>query len=479
MFKKVLIANRGEIALRIIRACRELGIQTVAVYSEADRESLHVRFADDDVCIGPPPARDSYLKIPQIIAAAEITGADAIHPGYGFLAENAEFAEIVRASNITFIGPTPDQIRAMGDKAEARRLAQAADVPIVPGTPGPVGDVEEAIKAAHEIGFPVIIKAAAGGGGKGMRVAMEEEDFARHFQLARSEALAAFGNDAVYLEKFLERPRHVEIQVFGDQQGRVAHLSERDCSTQRRHQKLIEEAPSPALTPDLRDRMGAAAVKLAGRIGYVGAGTMEFLLNGDGSFYFMEMNTRIQVEHPVTELATGLDLVKEQIRVAAGEPLSFPEASLCLRGHVIECRVNAEDPARNFQPSPGLVTTFHPPGGPGVRVDTHLYAGYTVPPYYDSLIAKVLVHGKDRAEALVRMHQALDGFIIEGVTTTIPFLMKVIEHPVFQDGRVDTKFVERDFMQVAEADAPDTRRPAADTSDAPPARSGRGTGAAG
>ncbi|HVO35570.1 MAG TPA: acetyl-CoA carboxylase biotin carboxylase subunit [Gemmatimonadales bacterium] len=451
MFRKVLIANRGEIALRIIRACRELGIQTVAVFSEADRESLHVRFADDDVCIGPAPARDSYLKIPQIIAAAEITGADAIHPGYGFLAENAEFAEIVRASNIAFIGPTPDQIRAMGDKAEARRLAQEAGVPIIPGTPGPVGDVEEAVAAAREIGFPVIIKAAAGGGGKGMRVAMEEDDFARHFQLARSEALAAFGNDAVYIEKYLEKPRHVEIQVFGDQQGRIAHLSERDCSTQRRHQKLIEEAPSPAMTPALREKMGEAAKLLAARINYVGAGTMEFLLNGDGSFYFMEMNTRIQVEHPVTELVTGLDLVKEQIRVAAGEPLSFPQSGLCLRGHAIECRVNAEDAERNFQPSPGVVTTFHPPGGPGVRVDTHIYAGYTVPPYYDSLIAKVIVHGNNRAEAVVRMHQALDGFIIEGVTTTIPFLMKVIEHPVFQAGRVDTTFVEREMMQPAEA----------------------------
>ena len=451
MFKKVLIANRGEIALRIIRACRELGIETVAVFSEADRESLHVRFADDDVCIGPAPARDSYLKIPQIIAAAEITGADAIHPGYGFLAENAEFAEIVRASNITFIGPTPDQIRAMGDKAEARRLAREAGVPIVPGTPGPVEGVEEAVAAAHELGFPVIIKAAAGGGGKGMRVATEEEDFARHFQLARSEALAAFGSDAVYIEKYLDRPRHVEIQVFGDQHGRVSHLSERDCSTQRRHQKLIEEAPSPAMTPELRQRMGAAAVQLAARINYVGAGTMEFLLNGDGSFYFMEMNTRIQVEHPVTELTTGLDLVKEQIRVAAGEPLSFRESGLCLRGHAIECRVNAEDAERNFQPSPGVVTTFHPPGGPGVRVDTHIYAGYTVPPYYDSLIAKVIVHGSDRAEALVRMRQALDGFIIEGVTTTIPFLIKVLETPAFQEGRVDTKFVEREMMAPAEA----------------------------
>jgi len=444
MFKKVLIANRGEIALRIIRACRELGVATVAVYSEADRESLHVRFADDDVCIGPPPARDSYLKIPQIIAAAEITGADAIHPGYGFLAENAEFAEIVAASNIAFIGPTPDQIRAMGDKAEARRLAQAAGVPIIPGTPGPVGDVDEAMAAAREIGFPVIIKAAAGGGGKGMRVAPDEDDFGRHFQLARSEALAAFGNDAVYLEKYLERPRHVEIQVFGDTHGRVVHLSERDCSVQRRHQKLIEEAPSPALTPELRERMGAAAVHLAEGIDYVGAGTMEFLLNRDGSFYFMEMNTRIQVEHPVTEMTTGWDLVKEQIKVAAGEPLSVPESGLFLRGHAIECRVNAEDPARNFQPCPGVVTTFHPPGGPGVRVDTHIYAGYTVPPFYDSLLAKVVVHGNDRAEALARMHQALDGFIIEGVTTTIPFLGRVILHPAFQAGDVDTKFLERE-----------------------------------
>jgi acetyl-CoA carboxylase biotin carboxylase subunit len=450
MFQKILIANRGEIALRIIRACRELGILTVAVYSEADRESLHVRFADDDVCIGPPPARDSYLKIPQIIAAAEITGVDAIHPGYGFLAENAEFAEIVRASNIAFIGPTPDQIRKMGDKAEARRLAEAAGVPIIPGTPGPVGDAEEAVVAARVLGFPVIIKAAAGGGGKGMRVATDEDDFARHFQLARSEALAAFGSDAVYLEKYLERPRHVEIQVFGDQQGRVMHLSERDCSVQRRHQKLIEEAPSPAVTPALRETMGAAAVKLAAQIGYVGAGTLEFLLNGDGSFYFMEMNTRIQVEHPVTEMVTDWDLVKEQIKVASGEPLSFPSQGLSLRGHAIECRVNAEDPSQNFQPSPGVVTTFHPPGGPGVRVDTHIYAGYTVPPYYDSLLAKVIVHGNDRAEALARMHQALDGFIIEGVTTTIPFLRRVVQHPAFQRGDVDTKFVERENHLLAE-----------------------------
>ena len=444
MFKKVLIANRGEIALRVIRACRELGVATVAVYSEADRESLHVRFADDDVCIGPPPARDSYLRIPQLIAAAEITGADAIHPGYGFLAENAEFAEIVRASNIAFIGPTADHIRKMGDKAEARRLAREAGVPIVPGSEGPIADADEAVVVARDLSFPVIIKATAGGGGKGMRVATDEDDFARHFQLARSEALAAFGSDSVYLEKYLARPRHVEIQVMGDAHGRLVHLNERDCSVQRRHQKLIEEAPSPALTPELRAAMGDAAVRLARNIGYVGAGTIEFLLNGDGQFYFMEMNTRIQVEHPVTEMATDVDLVKEQIRVAAGEPLSIPEGGLALRGHVIECRVNAEDPARNFQPSPGQLTTFHPPGGPGVRVDTHIYAGYHVPPYYDSLLAKVIVHGHDRTEALARMHQALDSFIIEGVTTTIPFLSRVIQHPAFQAGAVDTKFLERE-----------------------------------
>ncbi len=450
MFKRVLIANRGEIALRVIRACRELGVETVAVFSEADRESLHVRFADDDVCIGPPPPRESYLKIPQLIAAAEITGADAIHPGYGFLAENAQFAEIVRASNIAFIGPTAEQIRKMGDKAEARRLAREAGVPIIPGSAGPVGDADEPVGVARELGFPVIIKAAAGGGGKGMRVAEDEDEFARHFQLARSEALAAFGNDAVYLEKYLERPRHVEIQVLGDSFGRVVHLGERDCSIQRRHQKLIEESPSPAMTPELRAAMGDAAVLLAERIGYVGAGTLEFLLNGDGRFYFMEMNTRIQVEHPVTEMVTDWDLVKEQVRVAAGEPLSIPDGGLSLRGHAIECRVNAEDPARAFQPCPGQITTFHPPGGPGVRVDTHIYAGYVVPPYYDSLLAKVIVHGHDRQEALARMHQALDGFIIEGVTTTIPFLGRVLTHPAFAGGEVDTRFLERETQLLEE-----------------------------
>jgi acetyl-CoA carboxylase, biotin carboxylase subunit len=452
VFKKVLIANRGEIALRVIRACRELGLETVAVYSEADRESLHVRFADDDVCIGPPPSRQSYLKIPNIIAAAEITGADAIHPGYGFLAENAEFADICKASNIVFIGPTGDQIRQMGDKATARRLAAEAGVPTVPGSPGTIDDPDEALAFAESIGFPVIIKATAGGGGKGMRIVQEEEQFLQLFGLAQNEALAAFNNGAVYVEKYIQHPRHVEIQVVGDNFGKVVHLGERDCSVQRRHQKLIEESPSPALSAVLRDRMGQAAVALASNIGYAGAGTLEFLLDTDGSFYFMEMNTRIQVEHPVTEMVTSFDLVKEQIRVAANEPISFQGDGRRLRGHAIECRINAEDPSRNFQPCPGLITAYHPPGGPGVRVDTHVYAGYTVPPYYDSLLAKVIVHGNDREEALTRMGQALDSFILEGVTTTIPFLARVIRHPDFVAGDIDTRFLERE-SQLLRADA--------------------------
>ncbi|MGZ8493229.1 MAG: acetyl-CoA carboxylase biotin carboxylase subunit [Gemmatirosa sp.] len=447
MFKKVLIANRGEIALRVIRACRELGVQTVAVYSEADRESLHVRFADDDVCIGPASSRESYLNIPRIIAAAEITGADAIHPGYGFLAENAEFAETCAASNIAFIGPTAQQIRVMGDKAAARKAMMEVNVPIVPGTPGPVEDADEALVFAEQIGFPVIIKAAAGGGGKGMRVAKDADDFARSFQLARSEALSAFGNGDVYVEKYLERPRHVEFQILGDKHGNVIHLGERDCSVQRRHQKLVEEAPCPVMTPELRQAMGDAAVKGAKAIDYVGAGTIEMLLNEDGSFYFMEMNTRIQVEHPVTEQITGVDLVKEQIRVAAGLPLSVLELPP-LRGHVIECRVNAEDPVRNFQPSPGHITTFHPPGGPGVRLDTHVYAGYTVPPHYDSLVAKLIVQGRDREEARKRMQLALESFVIEGVATTMPFLARVMQHPQFQAGDVDTKWLEREFDRL-------------------------------
>jgi acetyl-CoA carboxylase, biotin carboxylase subunit len=450
MFTKVLIANRGEIALRVIRACRELGIQTVAVYSEADRESLHVRFADDDVCIGPAPARESYLNIPRLIAAAEITGADAIHPGYGFLAENAEFAEICAASKIHFIGPTPEQIRLMGDKATARRTMTTVGVPIIPGTPGPVEDPDEALVFAKDVGFPVIIKAAAGGGGKGMRVARDADDFARAFQLARSEALSAFGNGDVYVEKYLERPRHIEFQILGDKHGNVIHLGERDCSVQRRHQKLIEEAPSPAMTPDLRSRMGGAAVAGAKAIEYVGAGTIEMLLDQDGSFYFMEMNTRIQVEHPVTEMLTGVDLVKEQIKVASGERLGVLELPP-LRGHVIEVRVNAEDPARNFQPSPGKILAFHPPGGPGVRLDTHVYDGYTVPPYYDSLLAKLICQGSDRAEALARMKVALDSFIIEGVTTTIPFLARVMTNASFVRGDFDTKFLERESYLLKEA----------------------------
>jgi acetyl-CoA carboxylase biotin carboxylase subunit len=442
MFRKVLVANRGEIALRVIRACRELGVQTVAVYSEADRESLHVRFADDDVCIGPPPGRQSYLRIPALISAAEITGADAIHPGYGFLAENAEFADTCRASNLVFIGPTGDQIRAMGDKASARRLAKEAGVPTVPGSPGVLKDADEALAVATDIGFPVIIKATAGGGGKGMRIARDPDEFGQLFSLAQNEALSAFGNGDVYVEKYLARPRHVEIQVLGDEHGRVIHLGERDCSVQRRHQKLIEESPSPALTPALREAMGEAAVRLAAAIHYVGAGTIEFLLDEDGSFYFMEMNTRIQVEHPVTEMVTGWDLVKEQVRVAAGEQLDAREVALS--GHAIEVRINAEDPYKNFQPSPGLITAYHPPGGPGVRVDTHVYAGYTVPPYYDSLLAKLIVHGRDRTEALARLGQALDSFILEGVTTTIPFLARVIRHPAFVAGDIDTKFLERE-----------------------------------
>ena len=472
MFKKILIANRGEIALRIIRACREMGIPTVAVYSEADRESLHVRFADEDVCIGPPPARESYLNIPRIIAAAEITGAEAIHPGYGFLAENAEFAEICERMEIGFIGPTAQQIRLMGDKAVARRTMAEAGVPTIPGSAGAVPDADAALTLAREIGFPVLVKAAAGGGGKGMRVAADEATFAAQFTMAQNEAAAAFGDPSVYLEKYLQQPRHIEFQVMGDRHGRVAHLGERECSTQRRHQKLIEEAPSPALTPELRARMGATAVKGAAGIGYQSAGTVEFLLDQHGHFYFMEMNTRIQVEHPVTELVTSMDLVKEQIRVAAGEPLSLPEGELELRGHAIECRINAEDPAHNFAPSPGTITIFHPPGGPGVRLDTHVYAGYRVPPNYDSLVAKLIVHAGTRAEALARMRLALDSFIIEGIHTTIPFLRELLDDPAFVAGEIDTGFVERRMAERALAAADESTR--ADRA----GRSDRGEGAA-
>ncbi|MGD8280041.1 MAG: acetyl-CoA carboxylase biotin carboxylase subunit [Gemmatimonadota bacterium] len=448
MFKKVLIANRGEIALRIVRACHELGVQTVAVYSEADRESLHVRFADEDVCIGAPPASDSYLNIPRLIAAAEVTGAEAIHPGYGFLAENAEFSEICARSDITFIGPTPDQIRAMGDKATARRLMMEAGVPTVPGSPDVIDDIDEAKAAAADIGFPIMIKATAGGGGKGMRIAETPDTFEKLFTAARTEAEAAFGDSSVYLERCFLQPRHVEIQVFGDSHGRVVHLGERECSIQRRHQKLIEEAPSPALTPELRAAMGEAAVKAAKGIDYVGAGTVEFLLDKDKSFYFIEMNTRIQVEHPVTEVTTGIDLLKEQIRVAAGEALEIPD-EVTHRVHAIEFRVNAEDPDRNFAPCPGLIHTFHPPGGPGVRLDTHVYAGYRVPPQYDSLLAKLIVSGNTRDEAIVRARHVLDQFIIEGIPTTLPFLRKIVDNEDFVRGDLDTGFVAR-MMEAEE-----------------------------
>jgi len=454
LFKKVLIANRGEIALRIIRACQELGVQTVAVYSEADRESLHVRFADEDVCIGKAPASDSYLNIPRIIAAAEITGSEAIHPGYGFLAENAEFSEICARSDLTFIGPTPDQISSMGDKARARRTMMASGVPTVPGSDGIIDDVAEAKAVAEEIGFPIMIKASAGGGGKGMRIAQDAESFEKQLLAAQTEAEVSFGDPGVYLERCIVRPRHVEFQVFGDTLGTVVHLGERECSIQRRHQKLLEEAPSPALTPELREQMGEAAVLAAKAIDYVGAGTIEFLLDQDGSFFFMEMNTRIQVEHPVTEVTTGFDLVREQIRVAAGEPISFRMngAGFQHRGHAIEFRINAEDPARDFAPSPGTIETFHPPGGPGVRLDTHVYAGYKVPPHYDSLIAKLIVSGATRAEAIVRARHVLDHFIIEGIPTTLPFLRRIVVDEAFVRGEVDTGFVAR-MMAEDEADA--------------------------
>jgi acetyl-CoA carboxylase, biotin carboxylase subunit len=439
MFKKVLIANRGEIALRVIQACRELGIQTVAVYSTADRESLHVVYADEEVCIGPPPSSESYLNISSIIAAAEITGAEAIHPGYGFLSENAHFAEVLGECNLAWIGPSPETIRLMGDKAQARETARRAGVPVLPGSREPLGSTEDAIALATEVGFPVILKAAAGGGGRGMRIVEAADQLEAQFVAAREEATKAFGDGSIYLEKYLTAPRHVELQVFGDQHGNVIHLGERECSIQRRHQKLIEESPSPALTPELRERMGEAAVTLCQAVGYTNAGTIEFLLDEDGSFYFMEMNTRIQVEHPVTEMVTGVDLVKLQLRVAAGEPLGVP-SGLKARGHAIECRVNAEDP-ETFRPSPGRLTTFHVPGGPGVRVDTHGYEDYVVPPHYDSLVAKVITHGKDREEAAVRMLRALDFFVIEGIRTSIPLHKQILLDREFRAGRLTTRFL--------------------------------------
>ena len=442
MFKKILIANRGEIALRIISACRELEIKTVAIYSESDRDALHVRYADEDVCVGPYPSAASYLNISAIVSAAEITEADAIHPGYGFLSENAYFAEILQDCHISFIGPSPDAMRRMGDKSLARRTVAAAGVPTVPGSPGSVESVDEALAFARKAGYPVILKASAGGGGRGMRVARDERELSGAYDTARAEAEKAFANSDVYLEKYLEAPRHIEFQIFGDTHGNVQHLGERECSIQRRHQKLIEEAPSAALTPELRRQMGSAAVAAAKAVNYTNAGTIEFLLDSQDRFYFMEMNTRLQVEHPVTEEVTGIDMVKEQIAVAAGEPLSFAGRELVPRGHAIEFRVNAEDPV-TFAPSPGRLTAFHPPGGLGVRVDTAAYHGYVIPPYYDSLIAKLIVRGRDRNEAMSRARRALDLFVIEGIKTTIPMHRRILDDPDFRDGRLSTRFMER------------------------------------
>ena len=439
MFRKVLIANRGEIALRVVQACRELGVQTVAVYSTADRESLHVVYADEEVCIGPPPSTESYLNVSSLIAAAEITGADAIHPGYGFLSENAHFAEVLRDCRISWIGPPPEVIRLMGDKAQARETARRAGVPVLPGSREPLVDAEEAARLAADVGYPVILKAAAGGGGRGMRIVEHPDQLEAQLATASEEAAKAFGDGSVYLEKYLTGPRHIEFQVFGDQHGNVIHLGERECSIQRRHQKLIEEAPSPALTPELRERMGDAAVRLCREVGYENAGTIEFLLDEDGRFYFMEMNTRIQVEHPVTEMVTGVDLVKLQLKVASGDELGISNG-LKARGHAIECRVNAEDP-ETFRPSPGRLTTFHLPGGPGVRVDTHGYEDYVIPPYYDSLVAKVITHGSDREEAAVRMLRALDFFVVEGIRTSIPLHKEILQDPEFRAGRLTTRFL--------------------------------------
>jgi acetyl-CoA carboxylase biotin carboxylase subunit len=446
VFRKILIANRGEIALRIIRACREMGIATVAVYSEADENSLHVRYADESICIGKGPSKLSYLQIPALISAAEITDAEAIHPGYGFLAENAHFAEVCEKCNIKFIGPPPDAIRAMGDKIQAKLKAQSAGVPLVPGSEGGVSDEKEALAIARKVGYPVIIKATAGGGGRGMRVAHTDVSLANAFNTASSEAQAAFGNGEVYLEKYVEEPRHIEIQVLADTLGNTIHLGERDCSIQRRHQKLVEESPSPFITEEMRKEMGSAAVSLAKACGYVNAGTVEFIVDKHRNWYFMEMNTRIQVEHPVTELVNGVDLIKEMIRIAAGEGIS-PQylKPLALRGHAIEVRINAENPDQNFMPSPGRIHAYHQPGGPGVRVDSHAYAEYVIPPFYDSMIGKLIVHGRDRHEAIERMRRALDEYVIEGIHTTIPFLKKVITHPKFRAGQCNTGFVEH-FM---------------------------------
>lgn len=442
MFKRILIANRGEIALRIIRACKELGIETTAVYSKVDQDSLHVKFADEAVCIGPGPSSTSYLNIPQLVAAAEITNSDALHPGYGFLAENAHFAEICESCAIKWIGPSPEIITKMGDKAYAKETMKKAGVPVIPGSEGIVKDAKTAIKLAHEFGYPVIVKASAGGGGKGMRVIRHKDEMENGFNAASTEAQNSFHNPDLYLEKFFEQPRHIEIQLLGDNFGNVVSLGERDCSIQRKHQKLIEESPSPAIDQATREIMNAAVAKGAAQVGYNSAGTIEFLLDDDGQYYFMEMNTRIQVEHPVTEFVTGVDLIKEQIRIAAGQKLSTKMQKYKLRGHAIECRINAEDPTRNFRPSPGKITSFHVPGGLGVRVDTHAYDQYVIPSYYDSLIAKIITHGRDRNEAIARMQRALEEFIIEGIATTIPLHKQILINEKFQSGNFNTKFLE-------------------------------------
>jgi acetyl-CoA carboxylase biotin carboxylase subunit len=451
MFKKILIANRGEIALRIIHACRELGVKTVAVYSEADENSLHVRFADEDVCIGPPRSADSYLNVPAIISAAEITGADAIHPGYGFLSESAYFAEVCEACHIRFIGPDPSVIKLLGDKARARKAMKKAGVPMLPGSDGPVESEEKALKVAKDIGYPVIIKAVAGGGGRGMRIVRTAEDLPPLLRTAMREAEAAFGNGDVYIEKYLENPRHIEFQVIGDHHGNLVHLGERECSIQRRHQKLVEESPSPVLSDKVRRKMGSLVVDAAKAVQYTNAGTFEFLMDGDGKFYYMETNTRLQVEHPVTEMVTGIDIVKEQIRIAAGERLSFKQSEVTFTGHAIECRVNAEDPV-TFAPSPGLIHAWSVPGGPGVRIDTFVHSDCTISPYYDSMIAKIIVHGRDRQEAIARMRRTLEMTVIEGIKTSIPLHLKILNDPDFVAGRLSTSFMEK-FMPAKPANA--------------------------
>ncbi|GHC61075.1 acetyl-CoA carboxylase biotin carboxylase subunit [Limoniibacter endophyticus] len=448
MFQKILIANRGEIALRVLRAAKELGIKTVVVHSTADADAMHVRLADESVCIGPPASRDSYLNIQQIVAACEITGADAVHPGYGFLSENAKFAEILEAHNITFIGPSSQHIRVMGDKIEAKRTAKKLGIPCVPGSDGGVSDPVEAMKIAKEIGFPVIIKAAAGGGGRGMKVARTEDDLVVALQTAQTEAGAAFGDDSVYIEKYLEKPRHIEVQIVGDGQGNAIHLGERDCSLQRRHQKVWEEANSPALNVDARNKIGDICSNAVADMGYSGAGTIEFLYE-NGEFYFIEMNTRLQVEHPVTEAITGIDLVHEQIRVAAGLGLSVKQEDIRFQGHAIECRINAEDP-RNFTPSPGLITHFHTPGGLGIRVDSGVYSGYKIPPYYDSLIGKLIVHGRNRVECMMRLRRALDEFVVDGINTTLPLFRDLINNPDIANGDYDIHWLEKYLAQPSE-----------------------------